>query len=208
MVRNAGLALIAVAASIHAASFTIEQVLSAPFPSEMVASPVGAKVAWLFNERGARNVWMAAAPGYKGVRLTSYTGDNGQDIGQLRWTPDGRSVVYTRGGDLEFLGRPDPNPASDPAGVEQAIWIVTPGEQPRNLAEGHSPRFRSRAASPICAPARSGPRRSTVRISPHSWSESAPARLLMKSNGRLMDPGWRSSATAGITASSQSTTSA
>src|SRR6266700_2795796 len=122
-----------------AKTFTLEQVLSAPFPSELVAAPGGGKVAWLLNERGARNIWIAAAPDYKGVRLTTYNGDDGQDAGQLRWTPDGRSIVYVRGGDLEFPGRPDPNPTANPAGVEQAMWIVAPGESPRKLAEGHSP---------------------------------------------------------------------
>ncbi|HUI53486.1 MAG TPA: prolyl oligopeptidase family serine peptidase [Bryobacteraceae bacterium] len=122
-----------------AATFTLEQVLSAPFPSELVAAPSGGKVAWLLNERGARNVWMASPPDYKGVRLTAYTEDDGQDIGELHWTPDGSAVVFVRGGDLEFLGRPDPNPTSNPAGVEQAIWIAAPGEAPRRIALGYSP---------------------------------------------------------------------
>src|ERR1700722_16055259 len=86
-----------------AATFTLEQVLSAPFPSELIAAPGGGKVAWVLNERGARNVWVASAPDYKGVRVTSYKDDDGQDIGQLHWTRDGKSVIYTRGGDLEFL---------------------------------------------------------------------------------------------------------
>jgi len=122
-----------------AKTFTLEQVLSAPFPSDLVAAPGGGKVAWLLNERGARNVWIAVGPDFKGVRLTSYTADDGVDIGQLHWTPDGRAVVYTRGGDLEFLGRPDPNPNVDTGGTEQAIWIAAAGEAPRKLAEGHSP---------------------------------------------------------------------
>src|SRR5262245_61033430 len=99
-----------------AATFTLEQVLSAPFPSELTAAPSGGKVAWLLNERGARNIWMASAPDYKGVRVTSYGGDDGTDIGQLCWTPEGRAIVYVRGGDLEFLGRPDPNPSADTSG--------------------------------------------------------------------------------------------
>jgi dipeptidyl aminopeptidase/acylaminoacyl peptidase len=122
-----------------ARTFTLEQVLSAPFPSELIAAPGGGKVAWLLNERGARNVWMAAAPDFKGVRLTNYTQDDGQDVGQLRFTPDGKAVIYVRGGDLEFLGRPDPNPVADPAGVDQSIWIAAPGEAPRKIGAGHSP---------------------------------------------------------------------
>jgi dipeptidyl aminopeptidase/acylaminoacyl peptidase len=122
-----------------AKTFTLEQVLSAPFPTELIVAPGGGKVAWLLNERGARNVWMAAAPDFKGVRLTSYTQDDGQDVGQLRWTPDGKAVIYVRGGDLEFLGRPDPNPSADPAGVDQSVWIAAPGEAPRKIGQGHSP---------------------------------------------------------------------
>ena len=133
------IAIVFSACAASAATFTLEQVLSAPFPSELVAAPDGTKVAWLLNERGARNIWIAQAQDYKGVRLTSYTGDDGTDVGQLQWTPDGRGVVYTRGGDLEFLGRPDPNPSTNTAGTEQAIWLAIPGEQPRKLGDGHSP---------------------------------------------------------------------
>src|ERR1017187_3951073 len=133
------LATVLLASAAAAGTFTLEQVLSAPFPSELTAAPGGGKVAWLLNERGARNVWIAAAPDYKGIRLTSYTNDDGQDIGQLHWTPDGRAVVYVRGGDLEFLGRPDPNPTGNPTGTDQSVWIAAPGEAPRKIGNGHSP---------------------------------------------------------------------
>lgn len=130
---------ILLAASSAAGTFTLEQVLSAPFPSELVVAPRGDKVAWLLNERGARNIWIAEPPGFKGIRLTSYKGDDGVDIGQLQWTPDGSGVIYVRGGDLEFLGRPDPNPSANPAGTEQAIWIASPDMPPHKIADGHSP---------------------------------------------------------------------
>ena len=76
-------ALSAIAVSLCAKTFTLEQVMSAPFPSEMTAAPGGTAVAWVLNERGARNVWYAAAPDFKGVRLTSWTADDGQDVGEL-----------------------------------------------------------------------------------------------------------------------------
>ncbi len=123
-------------------SFTLEQVMSSPFPSELVAGPAGGRVAWLFNAGGARNIWIAEpAEGgrYRSRQVTNYTEDDGQDIGQLVWTPDGRAIIYVRGGDLENGGT-DPNPASDPAGVEQDVWIVTlDGSALRKLGEGHSP---------------------------------------------------------------------
>jgi len=134
----AGIALV-FACSLGAKTFTLEQVLSAPFPSDLVATPGGGAVAWVLNERGARNVWYAAAPDFKGVRLTSWTADDGQDLGELRFTADGKSVVFVRGGDLEYPAQAAPNPASDPAGVSQDIWMVTPGSAPVRIAQGHSP---------------------------------------------------------------------
>jgi dipeptidyl aminopeptidase/acylaminoacyl peptidase len=104
-----------------------------------VAAPTGGKVAWLLNARGARNLWIAGPPDYRGRQITTYTEDDGQEINQVRWTPDARSLVYVRGGDFE-MGRENPNPRSEPAGVEQVIWVVSvDGSAPRHLAEGHSP---------------------------------------------------------------------
>jgi hypothetical protein len=42
-------------------SFTLEQVLSAPFPAELTVSP-GGGVAWVANARGVRNIWVAEPP--------------------------------------------------------------------------------------------------------------------------------------------------
>lgn len=120
-------------------SFTIEQVMSAPFPSDLVAAPAGDGVAWVFDAAGARNVWVAEPPDYKGRALTSYASDDGQDIAELAWTPDARSIVYVRGGDFENL-REAPNPRSFPQGVEQDIWVLSlAGGAPRKLAPGRSP---------------------------------------------------------------------
>jgi dipeptidyl aminopeptidase/acylaminoacyl peptidase len=120
------------------AHFTLEQVMSAPFPSDLTAAPKGGAVAWVLDEHGARNVWFADAPTYSGRRLTNYRDDDGQQIDQLTWTPDGRSLVFVRGGDFE-THRDDPNPASLPQGVEQAIWIVPASGAPRKVTEGSDP---------------------------------------------------------------------
>jgi len=47
-----------------AASFTIEQIKGYPFPDELTTSAQGAHIAWAFNERGARNVWVADGPDF------------------------------------------------------------------------------------------------------------------------------------------------
>ena len=121
---------------------TLEQILSAPFPTELTAAPAKGRVAWVFNARGARNLWVAepAADGsYKSRQLTSYSDDDGQDLGQLAWAKDGETIVYTRGGDLEFVNAGYPNPQNNPQGVEQDLWAISAsGGTPKKLAEGHS----------------------------------------------------------------------
>ena len=119
--------------------FTLEQVMSAPFPDELSAAPSGGVVAWVFNDRGARNIWVAAPPDYRGHAITAYPDDDGQEITELRWTPDAKAIVYVRGGGKNGSGE-YPNPRSVTAGVTQEVWIVAvAGGNPRRIGEGHGP---------------------------------------------------------------------
>ncbi|HUJ33401.1 MAG TPA: prolyl oligopeptidase family serine peptidase [Candidatus Acidoferrum sp.] len=124
--------------------FTIQQVLSAPFPTELTAAPAKNRFAWVFNAEGRRNVWVAEPAGpagaYSAHPVTNYSADDGQDIGDLAWAPDAGSIVYVRGGDLEFPRSAYPNPSKIAAGVEQDVWVVPAGGgEPRKIGEGHSP---------------------------------------------------------------------
>jgi dipeptidyl aminopeptidase/acylaminoacyl peptidase len=126
-----------------AQTFTLQQVMSGTFNSELQASPKGSRVVWMANQEGKRNVWVAelGSGNFAARQLTTYTADDGQDLGDITWTPDGQSVVYVHGGDFEFPGRPDPNPALLADGVEQTIFLVpVEGGKPRRLAAGRSPR--------------------------------------------------------------------
>src|ERR1044071_7839483 len=78
--------------------FTLEQVLSAPFPSEMIASAQGDKVAWVFLQNGRRNIYIAEAPAFKGRQLTRYAQDDGQEITSLVFSPDATLIAYVHGG--------------------------------------------------------------------------------------------------------------
>jgi dipeptidyl aminopeptidase/acylaminoacyl peptidase len=122
-------------------SFTVEQILAAPFPTELTAAPAQGRLAWVFNTRGSRNVWLAepsAGGAYTTRALTSYTGDDGQEIGDLAWSPDAETVVYARGS--LSPGAPT-NPLSQPQGtLPREVWAVAVGGgAPRKLGDGHLP---------------------------------------------------------------------
>jgi dipeptidyl aminopeptidase/acylaminoacyl peptidase len=118
---------------------TIEQLLAAPFTSEITASRTGAKVAWVLNEQGARNVWMADAPSFAARKLTPYKDDDGQDITNVSFSADAASLVYVRGGGANRAGD-IPNPTSNADGAEQAVWVVpAAGGAPRELGVGAAP---------------------------------------------------------------------
>lgn len=121
--------------------FTLQQVLSAPFPSSLTAAPAGGRVAWVFDDKGTRNVWAAErAPdgSYRSRAMTRFTGDDGFDMGELSWDGQGRVVAFTRGGSLEgggpvnimsLAGGPPP----------QTVWAATlDGAEPRQIGPGHS----------------------------------------------------------------------
>src|SRR5262245_21979872 len=80
-------------------SFTIEQVLSLPTPDNLIASPVGSTIAWTFNERGVRNIYVAEGPNFSARRLTETSKDDGQELTHLSFSKDGKTIVYVRGGD-------------------------------------------------------------------------------------------------------------
>jgi dipeptidyl aminopeptidase/acylaminoacyl peptidase len=128
--------------SVAAGEPTLESILSAPFPSEILASPSGGRLTWIQNDRGVRNLWVASPPDYRGRPVTRYDEDDGQGLGNVEWTPDGSTLFYVRGGGGNSQGE-NPNPASDPAGAEQAVWRVAvegaEGGNPVRLGPGTAP---------------------------------------------------------------------
>jgi len=132
------LLLFALPAGGQQAPFTLEQVFSAPFPDQLTSSPDGT-LAWVLDARGVRNVWVASPPEYQGRQATAFSADDGQEISDLSLTPDGRTLVFVRGGAPNRRGE-IPNPLSAPDGVERAIWtLATGGGIPRRIGEGAAP---------------------------------------------------------------------
>ena len=112
--------------------FTLEQVFSAPFPTSLTASSDGNRVAWVFDEQGARNVWVAEAPDFQGRRATDFSGDDGTTISGLAFSRDGSRIAFVRGDGPNRAGEL-PNPLSRPGGVERALWVIE--DRPRRLTE-------------------------------------------------------------------------
>ena len=119
----------------HASNFTLEQVLSSPFPSGLVAASNAPRVAWVFNAKGARNVWVADGPNFSARQVTHFSGDDGTPIASLRITPDGRTVVFVRGTETNEAGRVAA-PTSDLTPRKQMVFAQeVDGDTPRPLGE-------------------------------------------------------------------------
>ena len=130
------------ATAIHAQSpMTVRDVLSAPFMNQLTAAPAKNRVAWFADDEGRRNVWVAS-PTEKAHAVTHYTEDDGQDIDDIVWSPDGERVAYTRGTGPDGSEHPAAaNPAHLQEDVKQRVEIATVSGDVRVVGEGHSAVF-------------------------------------------------------------------
>jgi dipeptidyl aminopeptidase/acylaminoacyl peptidase len=133
------LAACAVSCAAQSREFTLEQVLSSPFPSDLVAARRGQRVAWAFDAEGRRNVWVAEGPQFQARQLTRYDKDDGQHVGELAFSGDGNWVVFVRGIGPNRAGELA-NPTSDPeGGKEQVLAANWTTGQVRVLGTGEAP---------------------------------------------------------------------
>src|SRR4051812_8235571 len=124
------------------AAFTIDQVLSLPTPDNLIASPRGSTIAWTFNERGVRNIYVADGPDFVARKLTDNTSDDGQELTNVSFSQDGKTIVYVRGGDHGGSRPGDaPNPNAEPVAPKMQVWTVaaTGGTAPKMLGDGDAP---------------------------------------------------------------------
>lgn len=125
--------------SAAAAPLAIPDLLAAPFPEQLRAAPAGGAVAWVANDRGVANIWVAEPPGYQARQLTSYRHDDGAAIGQLDFTRDGKSLIYSRRPEPDGSD-PGPSPLTAALGVRPVIWQVSlAGDTPKKLTNGGFP---------------------------------------------------------------------
>ena len=136
----AGLAALCLAASAAAAPAParLEAYLGYPFVSGLTAAQSGDRLAWIETRKGVRNVWLAAAPDYAPHRLTQGVADDGQELATLAFSPDGRTLAWTRGGGEHNSwadGMPAPNPASAVVQPKIELWVSQDGAAPKKVAE-------------------------------------------------------------------------
>jgi dipeptidyl aminopeptidase/acylaminoacyl peptidase len=118
---------------------TMAQFLSPGYPSSLVSAKKADRLAWVVLDAGKRNVYTAAAPDFRPVRLTSFLEDNGVDTSEPSLSDDGSVVVFVRGHTLNRAGW-GANPTSDPNGPERAVWAVRSAGGPAwKLGEVTSP---------------------------------------------------------------------
>jgi dipeptidyl aminopeptidase/acylaminoacyl peptidase len=115
--------LLFLTADVKAQSFTLEQVMSSPFPSELTVSKRGDRIAWAFDAEGRRNIWVAEAPAFIARQLTHYDRDDGQELADLVFSTNGNAIGYVRGQGKNAAGE-YPNPTTDPEGEKQEVWVA------------------------------------------------------------------------------------
>jgi dipeptidyl aminopeptidase/acylaminoacyl peptidase len=73
--------------------------------------------------------------------LTHYEKDDGQEISEIVFSPDGNFIAFVRGGPKNSAGE-IPNPTSDAAGAKQEVWVANARTAAMlRLGEGEHPIF-------------------------------------------------------------------
>ncbi len=121
---------------------TIDQMLSVPFPSGMTASSDGNLIAWVFNNQGENNIFIATGQNFAQVsKLTNYAGDNGVGINSLSFTDDNQWLVYVRGNSKNKNGQAA-NPAQLQEDTQNALYVINIQKKiSRKISEGDSPKI-------------------------------------------------------------------
>ena len=115
---------------------TIENLLSVPFPSNLITDSQGEQVAWIFNDQGMRNIFIAKAPDLTTKKLTGTDSDNGIELSDLIFSPDGKKIIFTQGNSANSRGEAA-NPAQLQEETDKIIRIMnSDGSGLRTIGKG------------------------------------------------------------------------
>src|SRR6476659_6955883 len=116
---------------------TIENYLAPPFPTDLTASADGKTIAWIFNDKGSRNIFVAEAPSFAARAITNYTGDDGTEISNVEFTPDGNQILFVRGNAPNGNGE-TANPAFLQTSTARNIFVANQNGAPlRKIIDGY-----------------------------------------------------------------------
>lgn len=135
MMKHTLLFLLLASNTLFAQSPELEKFISHPIEANFASSADGRHIAWVINDHGKRNIILKTGTDIA-KPLTTYTQDDGQEISQITFSPNGTIVLFVRGGGA--------NPASLASGVEQAIWfkdLTSKTSIPAKITTGNSPVF-------------------------------------------------------------------
>ena len=136
------LTLLVLSSAVHAQQpFSLQQVLSAPYASQLTAAPTSNLFAWVEDTEGRHNLYVGGKD-MPARALTHNTEDDGQDITQLAWAPDGSTIAYAYGAPNGADGKPA-NPAhlQRATPVQVIVQPLAPESKPRVIGEGRAPLF-------------------------------------------------------------------
>ena len=119
------------------AAFSIADVMSAPFASLISSAPTKGRVAWVVNDCGHRNLYVAEGPSWLGRKVTEFDEDDGQVFRELSWSADGEVLFFARGS--YSASGATTNAAIAPIPASAAVWSVRmDGSKPVRLTEGRT----------------------------------------------------------------------
>ena len=127
---------------LNAQEVSIQKMLSAPFPTDLISNHDGSSAAFVLNIAGVRNIYLAESPRFDPKQLTQFDQDRGLSISQLAFSRNGSKLIFVQGDGPNRKGE-YPNPTSDPDGSTRMIWIANLDETwaSKPLLKGTNPSF-------------------------------------------------------------------
>jgi dipeptidyl aminopeptidase/acylaminoacyl peptidase len=116
--------------------------LALPFASDLTGARQAPVFAWVVDEAGSRNIWVAGPDAAAHAR-TAFTGDDGVELSEPQLSSDGSRLLFVRGGDAEYPEGSPPNTGIALETPEQTLFIadVAGTQAPVKIGLGHGAAF-------------------------------------------------------------------
>jgi dipeptidyl aminopeptidase/acylaminoacyl peptidase len=110
-----------------------------PLPYQPITSADGTLAAYVTRAATKRGVWLIDLKG--DVRpFAVFDGDDGQALSEVALAPHADAIAFVRGAAENKVGEV-PNPRSLGEKPVRELWLGTPKQPPRKVAEGEAPQF-------------------------------------------------------------------